>query len=285
MSPTMAREGGRVQLEQCDMGLALNMAKMAEGQFSCATIEETECLIKKPWGEDRKMKKWGVEFLGHIQAKAVIERHLAMLQKDQMDGYLPCQNGTAQDPQIRWRRKGTVAPPPERLRQPTPEPTPHPPKMPVVPPGKNEAGHLSAIGGVPPGYVNIHTPLPHLQFCNLGAYAKDCKYDKDFNPDLLTDEGTSTGQYTIRCVVMQLTSILQTTAANWANLTVKMSIDWMKRDCWVYYYLQLADTSMYISMDIFICIIEEQSIDEGESTWRQYKGCQNTINDISGPSK
>jgi len=68
MSPTMAREGGRVQLEQSDMGLALNMAKMAEGQFSCATIEETECLIKKPWGEDRKMKKRGVEFLGHIQA-------------------------------------------------------------------------------------------------------------------------------------------------------------------------------------------------------------------------
>jgi len=81
---------------------------------------------------------------------------------------------------------------------------------------------------------------------------------------------------------MQLTSILQTTAANWANLTAKMSIDWMKRDFWVYYYAQLADTVMYISKDIFICIIREQSIDEGESTWRQYKGCHNTINDISG---
>jgi len=79
---------------------------------------------------------------------------------------------------------------------------------------------------------------------------------------------------------MQLTSILWTTAANGANLTVKMSIDRMKQDCWVYYYLQLADTLKYILKDIFICIIKEQCFDEGESIWRQYKGCQNTINDI-----
>jgi len=84
---------------------------------------------------------------------------------------------------------------------------------------------------------------------------------------------------------MQLTFILQMTAANWANLTVTMSIDWMKRDFWVYYYVQLADTLMYILRDIFICIIKEQSIDEGESTWRRYNGCQNTINDISGQIK
>ena len=34
----------------------------------------------------------------------------------------------------------------------------------------------------------------------------------------------------------------------------------------MYYYVQLADTLMYILKDIFICIIKEQSIDEGEST-------------------
>jgi len=38
MSATMARQGGRVQLEQSDMRLALNMAKMAKGRFSCAAI-------------------------------------------------------------------------------------------------------------------------------------------------------------------------------------------------------------------------------------------------------
>jgi len=34
----------------------------------------------------------------------------------------------------------------------------------------------------------------------------------------------------------------------------------------VYYYVQLEDTLMYISKDLFICIFKEQSIDEGEST-------------------
>ena len=84
---------------------------------------------------------------------------------------------------------------------------------------------------------------------------------------------------------MKLTSILQTTAAYWANLTVKMSIDRMEQDFWVYYYLQLADTLKYILMDMFICIIKKQCIDEGESTWRWYIGCQNTINVILGQIK
>jgi len=34
----------------------------------------------------------------------------------------------------------------------------------------------------------------------------------------------------------------------------------------VYYYVQFANTLMYIIKDMFICIIKEQSIDEGEST-------------------
>jgi len=62
--------------------------------------------------------------------------------------------------------------------------------------------------------VYIPTPLPSAQLINHDAYAKNRKHDKDFDPDLLTDEETSTGLYTICCVVMQLTSILQTTAAN-----------------------------------------------------------------------
>ena len=84
---------------------------------------------------------------------------------------------------------------------------------------------------------------------------------------------------------MQLTSILLITAATWANLTVKMSIDRIKQELWVYYYLQLADTLKYILKDIFIRIIKEQCSEEGESTWRWYEGCQNTINDILGQIK
>jgi len=79
---------------------------------------------------------------------------------------------------------------------------------------------------------------------------------------------------------MQLRSILQTTTAYWANLTVMISIDGMEQDFWVYYCLQLVDTLKYILKDIFICIIREQVSDEGESTGRWYKGCHNTMNDI-----
>jgi len=48
MSATMARQGGRVQQEQSDMHLALNVAKMDKGGFSPAAIEKTRFLTKKP---------------------------------------------------------------------------------------------------------------------------------------------------------------------------------------------------------------------------------------------
>jgi len=189
----MAWQGCRVQLEQSDMRLALNMAIMATGGFSRASEEDTQFLIKKPWAGVRDEKMWGVQFPGYKNVKSAMERHLAMLRESQTDGCLPCHDGTAQNPQTCWRRKGMGAPPLERLRQLTPgEPTPHPPKMPPVSLGKNEAAHVSVIEGVLPRYVDIHTPLPGAQFFNLDAYAKDRKRDEDFNPDLLTDAGTST---------------------------------------------------------------------------------------------
>jgi len=112
----MARQGGRVQLEQSDMRLALNMAKMAEGGFSRRSKQETQVLIRKPWAEVREEKKRGVEFPGHKKVKAAMERHPAMLRENQIDGCVPCQNGTAQNPQTHCTRKGTGAPPPEQLR-------------------------------------------------------------------------------------------------------------------------------------------------------------------------
>jgi hypothetical protein len=85
------------------------------------------------------------------------------------------------------------APPPPQLRQLTPEPTPHPLGPLPVPPGDNEGAHISEIESVLHSSVYIHTRLPRTQFFNLDAYARDRKQDTDFNPDLLTDEGTSTG--------------------------------------------------------------------------------------------
>ena len=82
MSATMARQGGRVQLGQSDMRLALNMAKMAKEGFSRAAIEETKYLIKKPCAKVQEEKKRGVEFPWHKKVKAAIQRHPAMLHQN-----------------------------------------------------------------------------------------------------------------------------------------------------------------------------------------------------------
>jgi len=95
MSATMVRQGGRVQLEQSNMCLTLNMANIAKGGFVRTAMEETQQLFKQPCDEVREEKKWGVEFPQHNKEKAVIERHLAMVYDNHTDGCLPRQNGTA----------------------------------------------------------------------------------------------------------------------------------------------------------------------------------------------
>jgi len=79
MSATMARQRGRVQLEPSDMRLALIMAQMAKGWVSPAAIEETQVLIMKPRAKVREEMKRGVEFPGHRNVRAAIERHPAIL--------------------------------------------------------------------------------------------------------------------------------------------------------------------------------------------------------------
>ena len=73
MSATMAREGGRVQLEQSDIRLPLTMPKMAQEGLSCAAIEETQQLIRKPHADVQEEHKRGVVFPGHNKVKIAIE--------------------------------------------------------------------------------------------------------------------------------------------------------------------------------------------------------------------
>jgi len=94
MSATMARQGGRAQLEQSDMRLALIMAKMANGGFLRGAIVETQFLIKKPHAGVPEKKKQGAEFPGHENAKAAMKWHPVMLRENQTDSCLPCPNGT-----------------------------------------------------------------------------------------------------------------------------------------------------------------------------------------------
>jgi len=193
MSATMARQGGRVQLEQSDMRLALNMAKMAKGGFSRAVIEETQQLIKKPHAEFREQKKRVVEFPGHRKMKTAIERHPAMVYQNQTDGSLLCHNGTTKKPRTRWRRKVTSTPTQVRPREPTPDLTPPPPGTPHVPSGDQNRAQSSKIINLPTGFEYTHAPLPGAELFNRDTFAEDSEHDEYFIPDLRNDEETSTG--------------------------------------------------------------------------------------------
>jgi len=186
MSATMARQGGRVQLEQSDMRLALNMAKMAKEGFSRAAIEEKNYFMKKPRAEVQEEKKRGVEFPGHKKVKAAIERHPAMLRQNQTSGCLRCQNRTAKNPQTRWTRKGTGAPPPARCRERIPEPTPPPPGTPPAPTSNTSRAQPAEIIILLAGYTYSDTALPCAEYFEDD---EDTEHDTNFDPDMLTDEG------------------------------------------------------------------------------------------------
>jgi len=210
----MATDGGLVLLEQSDMYLTLNMLKLDKGEFSRTPTEEMQCLIKNACTDVRDSKMQGVVLPGYRQVKAAIDRLPVMHLENVMDGCHPHQNHTAQYQQTCWRGKGTCTPPPKPM-----------PALPGVPPGNNDGAHVSEIDGVPPRYVYVYIWLPNSQFLNHDAYAMDCKCDQECIPDFLTHTGTTPSYYTVCCMVMGLTSILQTTAANWVSLKVKTRID------------------------------------------------------------
>jgi len=134
--------------------------------------------IKKPHAKVREEKKRGVEFPGHKKVKVVIHRHPATVYKYQMASCLPCQNGTAKNPQIRWRCQGTGALPPE--------PVAHPLGIPSAPPGGTDGDESYETEGMLSMCVYIHSPLPNSDFVNYNAYAKGSEYGKHFIPDLLS---------------------------------------------------------------------------------------------------
>lgn len=129
------------------------------------------------------MNNWAVQFPGHERVKAAMVRHPAMIGENQMAGCFPCQIARALNPQKRWRPKGTGAPPPDQLRQPTPKLTHHLPGKTSVPPGDNERPDPSEIDGVLPGYANICIALPCFEFFDCDEDTEDCQCGNDFNPD------------------------------------------------------------------------------------------------------
>jgi hypothetical protein len=162
------------------------MGKMAKEGFLRAAIEETKYLIKKPCAEVREEKMRGVEFPGHKQWKAAIQRHPAMLCHSQMSGCLPCQNGIAKNLQTRWKRKGSGAPAPAQRRVWTPELTPPPHGAPPAPTSNTSRAQPSEIVNLPAGYIYSPSALPCAIFFEDD---EDTEHDTDFDADMLTDDG------------------------------------------------------------------------------------------------
>jgi len=176
MSDSMARQGCRVLQEQSDIRLALNMAKLANGGLLFTALKETQQLIKKLCAAVQDETKWGVEFPGHNKVNAAIPRHQTIVYKNHTDCSLPCQNGTAKNPQTHWMRIATVSPPLELVAL-LPG-IPHLPGTPTAPPSDCQAIENDEIEGIPSRCVYIHSLLPNTQFVIHHAHAKKIKHVK-----------------------------------------------------------------------------------------------------------
>jgi hypothetical protein len=114
-----------------------------------------------------------------------IEIQQGMVCANLTDGSLPSENCTANSQQTLWRGNGTVTP----LPDPMPSPTR---KLPALP-GEHIGGYCAQIDSLLPGYLYISTRFPNAIFSKPNAYAQDPKHYIDFIPNLLMDEGISTG--------------------------------------------------------------------------------------------
>jgi hypothetical protein len=59
--------------------------------------------------------------------------------------------------------------------------------------GKISGDQCLEIINLPAGYTYSHTSLPCAESFTLDASVQEIQHDTDFNPDILPDEGTSTG--------------------------------------------------------------------------------------------
>jgi hypothetical protein len=171
------------------MRLTLNLAKMAKGGFSHTAIDNTQHRIEKPHAKVREEKTRGVEFCGPTRVKDAIESHPAMVYKNQTDGRLPCQNGTAENLVTRWRCKGPGTPPAEPAALLLIGPPR--PGTPPAPPGDTDRNEGDEMEGMLSRCVYIHSPHPNTQFFNHNVFAQQSKHDQDCIPDWLSTLSTT----------------------------------------------------------------------------------------------
>jgi hypothetical protein len=129
--------------------------------------------------------------------QAVIARGPAMIHQNHTPRWLPCPNHTSNNLQTSWIRKETGGPPPIWHRLQTPESTL---ESPASLPGtltaltrKSFGAQCREILNLPAEYAYSHTSLTCVESSTLDASAQECKQHKHFSPDMLPDEGKSTG--------------------------------------------------------------------------------------------
>jgi len=65
--------------------------------------------------------------------------------------------------------------------------------MPPAPTGINSAAQTSQVNNLPARYTYTVIALPCDGFFPPDVFAQNSQHDTDFDPDILTDEETSTG--------------------------------------------------------------------------------------------
>jgi len=171
---------------------ALNMAKFTKGGFLRSAIDERQQLINKPPAEVREVRQLGIESPGNRMVKTEMERHLAMLRQNHIAAFL-WQNRTTENPQTGWRCKGGGAPPSARHSQLTQNQCHICPKCLLQPPVSMRDLKFPKLTICHPDMCIHSTPLHNTHLSNLDAYIHYSQHDTDFTPDMLTDDGISTG--------------------------------------------------------------------------------------------
>lgn len=94
----MARRGDRVQLEESHNVQALSIAKMANGGYSHATIEEVQYLSKKYRNRVWEGRRQDIEFPVYRKVKVAIEKQMAMVRQYCTEDYILYPNGATKYP-------------------------------------------------------------------------------------------------------------------------------------------------------------------------------------------
>ena len=100
----LARQAGRVTIEQTDMRLVRNHQRKNIEGLTPENLNEIVKIIRKPRAETRAEKALGLRFEGERSVKYSQDPHPANVVANEPPGCLICQDGIARNPETCWTR-------------------------------------------------------------------------------------------------------------------------------------------------------------------------------------